>query len=82
MKRPEVYRIFGIAPWGPFSVHPACYGKGTHPYVIDVAAFSIRQAYALASRGVWAADARGVGIRERWGPEWAPERAAYLERAA
>lgn len=63
MSRRRVYELYGWTRGGPFTVRSICYSQGTHRWCYQVYATSVRQAYMLAAREVWAADARSVGVR-------------------
>jgi hypothetical protein len=80
--RKREYRLFGLSRVGPFSVQTYDYGRGTHLWVIDVYATTVAQAYTLASRGIWARDARSLGVREVYHRGAPPERAPYLRELA
>ena len=74
------YRLFGATPTGPFTVYTAAYGRNTHPVVCEVCAVSVRQAYRLAGREVWATADGSLGLLRRWTSKAAPELAPYLRQ--
>lgn len=80
--KPRAYSLYGMSRTGPFTLSPAAYGRGTHRWLYEVAAVSIPQAYSLAARGIWAKDARSVGVRRVYGPDGLRETAIYLARVA
>lgn len=63
MSRRRVYEIYAQYRGGGFSVRSVDYSRGTHRWRYDVYATSVKQAYALAAREVWATDARSIGVR-------------------
>lgn len=68
MSRRRLYTLYAMSRVGPFSVYAETYGRGTHPWVIEVYAVSLKQAYALAAREVWSKDGASFGVRRRCGP--------------
>jgi hypothetical protein len=74
----RLYTLYARFPGGSFSVRSITYSRGTHPWIYRVFASSVRQAYRLAARGVWARDDHSVGVREVMTRDAAPERAPYL----
>lgn len=60
MKRPREYTLFALARGGPFTTLTARYPDW--PWIYRVRAVSVRQAYTLAAREIFATD--GVGVRE------------------
>lgn len=79
--RRRSYRLFGMSKIGPYTPLTSCYGRGTHPWMLDVCAVSLAQAYSLAARGIWARDARSLGVRNAY-HHGSHERAPYLRGAA
>ena len=91
MKRCRVYEIYAQYRGGGFSVRSVDYSRGTHRWCYAVCATSVKQAYALAAREVFATDAQAMGVRrievDWWHRATAPgpgERivAPYLRAAA
>lgn len=63
-KRRRTYEIYAVARGGPFTAKSICFTSGSHPWWYEVRATSIKQAYLLAAREIFAKSARGVGIRK------------------
>jgi hypothetical protein len=78
--RTRIYTIYGMSRIGLFSTYTAAYGRGTHPWVIEVRAVSVKQAYGLAARQVWARDSRSLGV-QRVSHGGTEERAPYCAEA-
>lgn len=78
--RRREYVIFGVSRGGPFTTKSVAYSRGSHRWVLHVYASSVRQAYALAARDVFATGPRRVGIRSVES-DWWHGRAATPEEA-
>jgi len=59
----KLYTIYADEPGGDFTVYSINYSRGTHCWTYKVYANSIKEAYSLAARDVYARDAKSPGIR-------------------
>ena len=62
-QRKREYTIYATSRRGDFTTKSVAYSQGTHRWTYTVYATSIRQAYALAAKEAFAADASSVGVR-------------------
>lgn len=71
MSQPRIrdYKVYGALRGGPFTTRTVAYSRHTHPYVYEVRAQSIKQAYWLAAHERWAEVPRGVGVQKLYDGE-------------
>jgi hypothetical protein len=75
-RRVRVYKFYARARGYAFLNRSIAYSKGTHRWIYEVRATSLKQAYALGYREVFAPDAKHVGVlrieRDWWHYTTAP----------
>jgi hypothetical protein len=58
----KIYKLFTTGPGGKITSESLDYSRGGYPWIVEVRATSIREAYGLLNRQIAAATSKEVGV--------------------